>query len=169
MSQYQIIANYLEHSGGSKFYETIQINDINSTTSVLMKRYGPIASKGVGGGQILPTFANTGACNLERSKILKDKMRRKKDGQYHTATAPFSLNIHTSGVSNADHTGPVTVSADRLMNLVKDHYPADHAKAIITRFDLENPADELNSAPFEHIIDEHPEDDTPRDASWGAW
>lgn len=166
MSQYQIIANYLEHSGGTKFYETIQINDINSTNSVLMKRYGSIASKG-GGGQIIPMFANMGACNLERDKIRKDKMRRKKDGQYQSATAPFSLSIHTSGVSNTDPAGAVTVSGDRLMTLVKDHYPADHAKAIITRFDLENPADELNAA-TDDIVDERP-DDTPRDANWGVW
>jgi hypothetical protein len=168
MSQYQIVANYLEHSGGTKFYETIQISDITSKTTVLMKRYGSIASKGVGGGQIIPMFASFTTCDDEREKIIKDKMRRKKDGQYYHATAPFSLNIHTSGVSNPDPAGVVTVSADRLMTLVKDHYPADHAKAIITRFDLENPADELNEPDY-NIIDEQPEDDTPRDASWGAW
>lgn len=64
---------YLEHDGGTKFYEVIEFWNTDDKKFVLVKRWGKI---GTLGETMVEFFGTMRACNSAAEKILKSKMGR---------------------------------------------------------------------------------------------
>jgi len=155
MSNYYIFSSYLEHTSGSKFYETVQINE-EGGAAVLIKRHGPITSK-VGGGNFTPMYSTHQSCTKECMKILSEKRRVRGGGKYEDVTPPSDMRL-----LNANGR---TVNRQELIDIVNEHYPGKQATAVLSYFALTGQSDQDNRG----IVDERPDEPSERDANWGAW
>lgn len=153
---YKIKVDYLEHSGGTKFYETVKITRIDDGLSVLVKRYGSNANK-VGGGQTLISTGSEAAIETSRLKILSEKKKITAKGEYKSVNL-LDLPIHL-------YSDKTCAEAD-FHTMVGRHYMSADTKQIMNYFKnafvaaaWTNPAD----------MTKEPEAPVVRDASWGSW
>lgn len=65
---------YLEHTGGTKFYETVRLTDPDADRSILIKRWGPINNKH-GGGQCKIERGGADAMHQAQRRIINEKLR----------------------------------------------------------------------------------------------
>ncbi|MFK3741005.1 WGR domain-containing protein [Massilia sp. TN1-12] len=147
---YKIDTHYLEHSGGTKFYETVLIQEDNGP-GLLIKRWGAIALKN-GGGQTKYERGTHSVVAGEANKILREK---KKKGYDH---ATKSGALHSwSGRSDVD--------AVMLGAMVKQHYGADTAAYVKDYFGLNAAGAVVNEEPKPR----EPEKPIERGETWGSW
>jgi len=147
---YKIDTNYLEHSGGTKFYETVMIQEDNGP-GLLIKRWGAIALKN-GGGQTKYERGTHSVVAGENNKILAEK--RKKG--YDNATKSGAL--HTWAGKEVD--------AAMLAGLVKGHYGRDTEDYVKDYFGLNGSAPVVNEEP---PAPKEPETPIERGETWGSW
>lgn len=155
---YEILATYMEHSGGTKFYETVQITEEDGA-SVLVKRHGPITAK-IGGGTFTFVGGTRQSCLTEAQKIIREKRRTRSGGTYNPVPYP-------GGSFNLPNMDGQHVNESALINLVTGHYPEKQAKDILQRFGLtesDNPVVEEDL--YEYEKNKEIKRDDP---SWGAW
>lgn len=153
---YKIEVEYLEHDGGTKFYETVLILE-DAGPGLLVKRYGSIDKK-MGGGQTIIERGSHSVVKAAAQKILADKRKRRSTGQYINASL-LNFGIHTvNGVFN--------LGADELAKRVKTHFNATDRVAIYAYFGIEQ--DGKNVVKEEPVAAE-PEEPIIRDAHWGSW
>jgi hypothetical protein len=155
---YKITTDYLEHRGGTKFYEVVMIEEEDGPCMTI-KRYGPIVNK-ISGGQIIIERGSSSSVRLARDKILKEKTASAKG--YSPVTRPMS-GMHDENGNR--------IQAPRLQAIVEDHYATKNAADIKNYFGL---AGSLAAASDDDIITEEPEEakpeiEAPRDSTWGSW
>lgn len=159
---YEVGTAYLEHDGGTKFYETVLIAEggiggVKSDTAILIKRWGAIAEK-MGGGQTKIHRGSLAAMKAEQDKILHDKMRhRSGKGVYRLAT-PLEWGFQKY---NGDVLSPVGLDS-----VASEHYnKAEDAIAITGFFGIENALGDPNYI----VEDAQPEEPVDRGAQWASW
>lgn len=67
--------NLLVHSGGTKFYEVIIYVNESSGKAVVVKRWGRIESRSVGGQQKFENHLNADSANKSAGKVIAEKLR----------------------------------------------------------------------------------------------
>lgn len=104
--KFEVWLDYLEHDGGTKFYETVVISElvndgrVPGNPSILVQRWGKIEAN-TGGGQIKVVKGDLRTCTSERQKILNNKGRLKPGkGQYLSKASP------SYGIGRVIVTGP---------------------------------------------------------------
>lgn len=91
---FQVVRNYLVHSGGTKFYETILIVSKDAGVpgpAILIKRYGP-QGKQRGGGQTLIERGTWRQMLKAQDEILAQKRKTRNGGQYDPRS--FDHGLH---------------------------------------------------------------------------
>jgi predicted DNA-binding WGR domain protein len=146
---YHIETHYLEHIGGTKFYETVRISE-PSGPCLLIKRWGAIGVKN-GGGQTKYERGDQATVLGEERQILNEKMKKG-----HSET-PFAYGLHKSNRS--------TLSADVLQIAVHEHHGREIAEYVTEYFGLGAPG---------AVVSEEPHAPAPaasemQDERWGSW
>jgi hypothetical protein len=146
--------HYLEHVGGTKFYETVLLTLMDGPTirsSVLIKRYGKVEYAVNGSGQTILEYGDEHQMRTAAKDIFDNKTRR---GGYLPRKAPeFGL-----------HSVAMVRDLKQLRNVVSTHYSKpDTVKEIIRYFSGETTATPIaEPAPrVDEIID--------RGELWGAF
>jgi len=153
---YKIDVQYLEHDGGTKFYETVLIQE-DGGPGMLIKRYGSIDKK-MGGGATIIERGSHSVVAASANKILTEKRKPRGDkGQYKDAPR-LSFGLHQVrglSISNSDLTMYVT-----------QHYNRADSDAIKSYFGVGGAAAEVVKEEPAAFVSEEP---VIRDASWGSW
>ena len=149
---YSIETEYLEHKGGTKFYETVLIKEENGP-GLLIKRWGAIALKN-GGGQTKYDRGMHSIVTTERDKILREK----------TSAKSGYGRVAKSGALHTWH-GRNDLDAGRLEALAKQHYGADTAAYVKDYFGLGSTAEIVDETPPAR----EPEKPIERGETWGSW
>lgn len=155
---YTIHTEYLEHSGGTKFYELVMIQEDSDGPCMLLKRFGKLADR-IGGGQVQVSRGNLTACSAEFQKTLDAKLKGKTgQGRYETKSRPeYGLHKRNSQI----------ILGAVLHKYTDEHYPSQHAASIFSYFDLKT---EDYAEPSADIDPEDTKPEAPAtDASWGSW
>lgn len=159
---------FLEHDGGTKFYEVISITDKQDGETILIKRWGKMnVANACGGGQMLfETFASPKEASAEAVSVVREKTTpRKGKGVYRLATMPPGIN-RSSGktVSDTDlvsltgqHYGPYSAAYNAIWNLFGQVLTSED-DVIEESMDIEEPADKAKPEQLKH-----------RDETWGTW
>lgn len=158
---FSLCATYLQHSGGTKFYEAVLIKDKRGP-AMLIKRWGKITEGNTGGGQTKIEVGSYSALRDEYNKILAEKRRaRSGKGQYLDSTVGFGIH----GLSDPNNVKPETLIA----NLT--HYADPNVRnRIDAHFGLGaiNDVDDIVEATGEDVNFE-PEPEPDRGTGWGSW
>lgn len=156
MSQITTEPRYLEHEGGTKFYEVIEFWNPDDKKFVLAKRWGKI---GTVGETMIEEFNVMRACNAAAEKILKSKMGR------GYAKSASSQGFHGRGRS---------FTSLELWNLLETHYQSRaFTTKIIHQLGLDKiqgmTADGIIIDEINDIVTEEPGPEPDRGESWGTW
>lgn len=164
---YQVTTEYLEHDGGSKFYETVLIAEENGP-AILIKRYGKIANK-MGGGQTILERGDLRSREVERDKILADKRKlRAGKGQYRDAVRP-TFGLHKIG-GKTPSGKPKLIEEGALIGAIQAHFGASDARAITDYFAITDISGDPDFAvEAQAVIEEEPAAPIERGESWGSW
>lgn len=158
---FKIKTNYLEHDGGTKFYETVMIGSDTDNQILLIKRYGSMKQKH-GAGQVkIERYTDVKSAINAHIEILREKRaHRSGKGQYIDSAFPLH-GLHTKANQ--------AISAEALKDSLYRHYTdKDNSLAIINYFGIGS-AMEAHFGEDEVVdttVDETPID---RGANWGAW
>lgn len=153
---YKIETDYLEHDGGTKFYETVVIHE-DGGPAILIKRYGSVGLK-MGGGQTLIERGSYSAMDQARQKILADKSKfRAGKGQYVRADR-LDMGLHTAHNRQ--------IGAKALAGGVARHFNGADGRAILSYFGI---TDVMTSDVVQEGPATAPAEPEVRDATWGSW
>lgn len=117
----KITHKYRQHSGGSKFYETVIFEDSNNGPSVLVKRFGKIAQRNGGGQYKIENYNTATEAINEDTRIWKEKGKPKEYSG--SASLPFGFGLFNGGVSS-DYADKGTLVRDTI-----GHYADDEGAA----------------------------------------
>ena len=147
---------YLEHEGGTKFYEVITFNNPDIGFHVTVQRWGPIAQAKKGGAIKCVSAASTRSALASAEKTIKGKKNR----NYHPTDAGFGLHgMARHFASRGDFTAALS-----------SHYSHDQVTAILSAIGLPHSTvdtiiiDELAEAP-----PALPPKELDRGQTWGSW
>lgn len=154
MAELDVKTVYLEHEGGTKFYECVLLQSADNRPAMLIKRWGPMGKKKGGG----PTKIERGSGFQMRAsfnKILAEKRAK----SYLEASTLSGYGLHCSN--------GIKVSTAALQSEAKKHYgdPVD-ANAIADHFGGFGGLVDEHGAAQRHAVHE-PEPD--RGDAWGAF
>lgn len=155
---FKITTDYLEHKGGTKFYEVVMIEE-DGGPCMTIKRYGPIVNK-ISGGQIIIERGSSSVVRESRQKIINEKTKSAKGYDY--VSRPMS-GMHTENGN--------TATFARLAQIVEDHYATKNATDIKNYFGVTGTSAYTQDG---DVITEEPEEakptiEAPRDSTWGSW
>jgi predicted DNA-binding WGR domain protein len=156
MTQITTEPRYLEHEGGTKFYEVIEFWNPDDKKFVMVKRWGKI---GTTGETMVEAFGTMRACNSAAEKILKSKMGR---GYSKTASAQ---GFHGRGRS---------FTPTELVMLLGTHYQSKpFTQKVVDGLDLHKiqgiEATHMIIDELDDIVTEEPGPEPDRGESWGTW
>jgi hypothetical protein len=162
--RYEVLLDYLEHDGGTKFYETVRITELVDDkrfgASILLQRWGKIEAN-TGGGQIKTVNGSINTTDSARTKILKEKMTpRAGKGVYNRAAAPVFGLGRIVPASNL----PREVKAEDLYSALNEHYGPASCDIVVKYFDMH---EERGAEPADDIVSEGEEHD--RGTNWASW
>lgn len=148
-------ATFLEHEGGTKFYEIVRLYNADAGKFVLVKRWGKIAQRIRGGEIKIEDYRSARAVDLAADKTAREKMSRgyslaKTDtaGALHNRSGSYTSEMEFGGALAA-HYGP---NATRI------------GQAITGKVLDESVAEEENE-----IVVLEPEPEPDRGNTWGSW
>jgi|GEM_PF-3317249 len=153
---FNVKAHYLQHDGGTKFYETVLIDEPNGP-AMLIKRWGKINEMNGGGGQTKIERGSLSALRLERDKILVEKRKLRNGGRYIDASSAYML-----------HSVRGPVDEDKLKGWLKHYKDPTVQNAVMEYFRFTNDVEDIVAATGEDVVVES-EPEIERDASWGSW
>lgn len=151
---YSVKATYLQHDGGTKFYETVLIHHKDGPT-MLIKRWGKTNDFHTGGGQTKVERGNLSAMTAEEQKILAEKRKLRNGGKYLDSSSVYGLHGIKGSIDNATLKARLTHYQDRQ---VRD--------AVEVHFGLGD-VDDIVAATGEDFVVEEPAID--RGSNWGSW
>ena len=155
---YKVETEYLEHSGGTKFYELVMIQEEPDGPCILLKRFGKLADR-IGGGQVQISRGNLNACADEYQKTLHAKRKGKSgQGQYASVERP-EYGLHKRDGKS--------IFGVVLHKYAEEHYPSQHAASIFSYFDLKT--EDYGEQPADIEADDAKPEAAATDASWGSW
>lgn len=151
---FSIVTDYMEHDGGTKFYEAVQITE-KGGPSILIKRYGKVGNK-MGGGQYVIERGSAGSVATSTLKIISDKEKR---GYGKTEAPHFGLHPFSRGSD---------IDARRLYEAVAGHYDRPTLEQIANYFGLTRDA---TGTADDEIVETAPEPEAAvvRDETWASW
>ena len=147
---------YLEHEGGTKFYEVIEFWNTDAKKFVMVKRWGKM---GTVGETMIEEFNVMRACNAAAEKILKSKMGR-----------GYSKQSSTHGF----HSRSSSLTPTELARLLGAHYSSTHfTQKVIAHLNLDKiqgmEADMMIVDELSDIVSEEPGPEPDRGESWASW
>lgn len=148
-----IETTWLEHSGGTKFYETVLFRDTNSTEAMLVKRYGSMDKRN-GAGVIIVERGSIDAMRSSAQKIIAEKMSSRKGYEHRNST--FGFHALTRGVAG---------SLDEVCNV--SHYTGVNG-TVYAQLRSYFPPDTTRPAPLK-AAKPAPEPEIDRGATWGTF
>jgi len=171
MKNFDVELNYLEHDGGTKFYETVVITErlpsSDAGPSILIQRWGKIAAN-TGGGQNKMVKGSLLVTAMERDRIINDKLKyRSGKGKYDHQDPPFfglGRLICSAAVSSRQMT------EREIAHHLSEHYQAGDDMAILNYFGMD--ADEDGSSLDDDIVSEgegEPPAEPDRGENWASW
>lgn len=156
---------YREHAGGTKFYETVLFARDDGGPSVLVKRFGKIGLKRVGGQTKIEDYPAAVAARAELQRIWKEKGKPK---EYSINDASGShiekLLDDTGGLPSLTIAGRKVV-----MTIAEEHYGKGGGMeyTIADFLKLDDKYDP--NADIGEIIETEPEEPVDRGETWGSW
>lgn len=155
MSEILIESRYLAHEGGTKFYEVIQLYDVDRKRFVLVRRWGKVVMRNGGGDTKVESFGDLRRCQQAAGRILVEKNKR---GYARAAAGIGGLHVVER------------IRSDKAAQELSGHYN-DRATVsqILSMLGLD---DEMSSPKFENVIIQEGFELRPepvRDADWGSW
>jgi predicted DNA-binding WGR domain protein len=145
-------AEYLVHSGGTKYYEIVTFLNEEAKKFIEVRRWGAMATAKSGGGQTQTIEHDTAAQALESVRKQLSAKRRK---DYVDKTGGFGVHVHT---------GSQTLSA--AYRCIGEHY-ADPELVDQLRVATSAAAASIGSVEPEPPKVAQPEPD--RGEQWGSW
>jgi predicted DNA-binding WGR domain protein len=141
---------YLEHSGGTKFYEMVMLTAKSTGKSMLIRRWGKIADfeKGVGAIKV-ENFADETFCEKQFHEIRNDKCRSSIKGQYKAVSSNFGFHRLTT-----------ELIAFTLIDVAYQNYSNKVDREIVKKFVDENGG---MSPVVKKVVEVN------RDENWGSW
>ena len=159
MKSFTVITDYLEHDGGTKFYECVLITEVGSE-SMLIKRFGSISAK-MGGGQIRFYSGLAREADYQRQIILRAKCsNRPGKGQYLVASRP-KFGLHEQHLGRA---APID-----LYQALQRHYSGKTLESILTFFSLDVPDSDAPLNGSGALPDTESMVPEVRSNTWGSW
>ena len=152
----QSAPRYLEHEGGTKFYEVIEFWNVAASKFVLAKRWGKV---GTVGETMTDVFTTMRACNAAAEKILKSKMGR----GYSKSESTIGFHTRNNSFSPAD-----------FERLLATHYQSrPFTGLIMDALSLNRiqgmSADTMIIDELSDIVLEEPGPEPDRGESWASW
>jgi predicted DNA-binding WGR domain protein len=162
-------ARYLEHGGGTKFYEAIEFYNVAVKKFVLVKRWGNVGLKHGGGGTKIETYNDIRQCQDAAGKILREKRTRDARGlSYDIVRETFGL-----------HGAKSSIDAETLRSALGSHYNnIDITDKIISALDVVKfvalPSgyalvDDVVDDVANFVVSEGPAPELERSDDWGSW
>jgi len=146
-------SEYLDHQGGTKFYEVVQLLNVEKKSFVVINRWGKIAER-AGGGQVkIEKYRDARQCHEAARKKLDSKRHR----EYFNSVLKHGLHDCQK------------VDSDTLPLWLGEHYrDTDNIDRILGELGVANVVgqilDEVND-----IIVEEPAPEIIRGDDWGSW
>jgi hypothetical protein len=147
----KVDTNYLDHSGGTKFYETVRLV-ADDGKAMLIKRYAKL-EKAETGGETKIHRGDESLVREEEQKILADKTRGKNGERYEINGALRHHGLHKFTGKKVDW--------NTFVNAFNDHYSPSDFSAITHYF-----SDSVEVSP---VMNAQPEPEFDRGADWGAF
>jgi hypothetical protein len=168
-TKYDIQIDYLEHDGGTKFYETVVLRQVSGSISglndpaILIQRWGKI-EQNTGGGQTKYTQGTYTRMSEARNKVLIEKgSYRAGKGRYEVKPAPHF------GLGRLGRTRSPDVPERDMMHMVAEHYNAGMESSIRSYFGMHSDTiAEINGDIVEEGLNE-PEPEIDRGTNWASW
>ena len=152
-----IDCKFLTHTGGTKFYEVIQLHNVAARRFVLVKRWGKKGVMESGGETKVEVFTDVRKCQHAAHKILEEKRKGKPgQGSYENFLAHFGL-----------HGRAGTLTHGRAFEAIRDHYGVQAAEHLSHELMLGAYAVEPEQAP--EVVFEKPAVPIDRGDTWGSW
>lgn len=152
---YTVQSAFLEHEGGSKFYEVVLIAGFDK--AVLIRRWAAVAKR-MGGGQIKIECGSHIKMAASFSNIIEQK--KLPSHNYHVVPSP-SFGMHPLN-------GQDNVSVPTLDEALSRHYGVeDKGRIFVAMISMGMDSDAVVTAsPGPSGL---PEPDAAQDAHWGSW
>lgn len=169
--KFDVGLDYLEHDGGTKFYETVLIREIiderasgfapsSQDPAILIQRWGKIEAN-TGGGQIKTVKGSLTVCANERERILNDKQRAKPGKGEYVKHAPSAY-----GLGRTINCGSSKVMDDtELGTTLAEHYGSGATSDMIMKHF--GTAGEQGQKVADGIAEE--ENEQNRGTHWASW
>lgn len=150
MSTIKVSIAYMEHEGGTKFYE-VATYSLDSGRSVVVNRWGKMSAKR--GGEIkIESYAVKSQADAAARKKINEKGGR----GYNAATGsymPRTLNVDSARLSLAGH-----------------YSDTDTVDGILTRLGIDDVLTEAISQPVpDEIVTDEPKPEPERGGEWASW
>lgn len=143
---------YMEHEGGTKFYEVVVLHAADFGKHLVIKRWGKIDTK-TGGGEILITPATSARTAMQAaSKIINGKKAR-----------GYSPAITMHGLHSL---GTAIDGTEAIKDAIKAHY-ANGWQQILRNMDFPEYAQDV--AAVKASPPAKPEPEIDRGDNWGSW
>ncbi|WKZ86376.1 WGR domain-containing protein [Ralstonia pickettii] len=148
----------LSHSGGTKFYEVIQLHNVEAKSFVLVKRWGKNGVMVGGGGEVkTETFSDIRRCQAAAHKIVEEKKKGKPgQGEYAPTSANFGLHNLVGEFTHG-----------QTYQAVKEHYGVVVAENLRQALRL---GEAIVPVEIDDVIEEGPPAaPIDRGDAWGSW
>lgn len=123
---------WLEHSGGTKFYETVLFKDSSSRQAMLVKRYGAMPTA-KGGGQIIVERGTIDSMRESQRKIIGEKTASRKG--YDHAHSSYGFHALRSNGSHELQTVLTTThytgANGDVYRQLREYFPTDAAPVVV--------------------------------------
>ena len=162
MRNFIVRSEYLEHTGGTKFYETVSIaSESNTGANILIKRWGSISVR-TGAGQLkIEEFDDRRSLLRAEKTILEKKRKGKSDGAYVDKTS--NHGFHTSCWQKS-----TMLNEKEFAEFLKNHY-LDNEGTHDGVFNIINSYEGSTEVNGNDIIVEEPQPEPDRGEQWGSW
>lgn len=155
---------YREHASGTKFYETVLFAREDGGPSVLVKRFGKIGLKRMGGQTKVEDYPESALARAEETRIWKEKGKPKEYKVASTSGSAIEKML--------DETGglPSITCVDRksVVHAAVEHYGKGSGMED-TIADFLKLADRYDPNADLEIITTEPEVEVDRGETWGSW
>jgi len=155
---------YREHSGGTKFYETVLFAREDNGPSVLVKRFGKIGLKRMGGQTKIEDYPTAIQARQEDNRIWKEKGKPKEYSTIANSGSAIEKMLQETGglpsITIADRKGVVGAA---ILHYGKGSGMDDTIADFLKLADRYDPNADLE------VIETGPEIEVDRGETWGSW
>jgi predicted DNA-binding WGR domain protein len=158
-------SNYLVHSGGTKFYEIVQITNAPAKRFVEIRRWGKAELGARAGGQIqILEHKSAGALADSAGRQLRTKQNKGYGGAVG-ASGNFGLHSLAGGMSG------VTLTDEDILKHLHKHFGDGEDRARIIEAAQIDPSGNVEETmdQSEFDVPKEPQPEPDRGETWGSW